>query len=147
MELSSSEAVLPELRSANFRVTKATVEGSALHVTVIDNNEPFEFTVTLKDENLCRSSPHVSGSETASTAQNPDSAPSLSSAAFCAELEPCLCRKPETVFLRSPRRTTYTQRFRTVPNCTLLLRFAHQHWRRKPWTYRENAAIIASSEA
>jgi hypothetical protein len=59
----------------------------------------------------------------------------------------CLCRKPEAEFFRSPRRPAYTQRFRGVPNCTLLLRFAHQHWQRKPWTYRENAAIIASLEA
>jgi hypothetical protein len=31
-------------------ITKAKLEGSALHVTVMDGNEPFEFTVTLKDE-------------------------------------------------------------------------------------------------
>jgi hypothetical protein len=31
-------------------MTKATLEGSALHVTVTDGHEPFEFTVTLKDD-------------------------------------------------------------------------------------------------
>ena len=31
-------------------ITKASLEGSALHVTVGDGNEPFEFSVTLKDE-------------------------------------------------------------------------------------------------
>jgi hypothetical protein len=30
-------------------ITKARLEGSALHVTVGDGNEPIEFTVTLKD--------------------------------------------------------------------------------------------------
>jgi hypothetical protein len=29
---------------------KATLEGSALRVTVGDSNRPFEFTVTLKDD-------------------------------------------------------------------------------------------------
>jgi beta-lactamase regulating signal transducer with metallopeptidase domain len=31
-------------------ITKATLEGSALHVTLMDGHEPFEFTVTLKDD-------------------------------------------------------------------------------------------------
>jgi len=31
-------------------ITKASLEGSALHVTVGDGNKPFEFSVTLKDE-------------------------------------------------------------------------------------------------
>ena len=31
-------------------ITKAIREGSALHITVMDGNEPFEFVVTLKDE-------------------------------------------------------------------------------------------------
>jgi len=31
-------------------ITKATLEGSALHITVGDGNRPFEFTVTLKDD-------------------------------------------------------------------------------------------------
>ena len=35
-------------------ITKAKLEGSALHVTVMDGNEPFEFTVTLKDDDTCR---------------------------------------------------------------------------------------------
>jgi beta-lactamase regulating signal transducer with metallopeptidase domain len=30
-------------------ITKATREGSALHITVMDGNEPFEFVVTLRD--------------------------------------------------------------------------------------------------
>ncbi len=40
----------PSEDSAPKPILKATPEGSALHITVGDGNEPFEFLVTLKDE-------------------------------------------------------------------------------------------------
>ena len=40
----------PSENSAPSPITKAKLEGSALHVTVGDGNEPIEFIVTLKDE-------------------------------------------------------------------------------------------------
>jgi beta-lactamase regulating signal transducer with metallopeptidase domain len=40
----------PSEDSTPTSITKATLEGSALHVTVGDGNRPFEFTVTLKDD-------------------------------------------------------------------------------------------------
>ncbi|HZD49600.1 MAG TPA: M56 family metallopeptidase [Silvibacterium sp.] len=40
----------PSEDSSPKPITKAKLEGSALHITVMDGNEPFEFTVTLKDE-------------------------------------------------------------------------------------------------
>ena len=40
----------PSEDSAPSPITKAKLEGSALHVTVGDGNEPIEFVVTLKDE-------------------------------------------------------------------------------------------------
>src|SRR5882762_1920507 len=40
----------PSEDSAPKPITKARLEGSGLHVTVVDGNEPFEFIVTLKDE-------------------------------------------------------------------------------------------------
>jgi hypothetical protein len=40
----------PSEDSAPTPITKATLEGSALHITVGDGSEPFEFIVTLKDE-------------------------------------------------------------------------------------------------
>jgi excisionase family DNA binding protein len=39
-----------------------------------------------------------------------------------------------------------TARLRTVPNHAVLLRFSHQCLRKKPWTDKKKAAIIASSE-
>ena len=39
----------PSEDSAPKPITKASLEGSALHVTVGDGNEPFEFILTLKD--------------------------------------------------------------------------------------------------
>jgi beta-lactamase regulating signal transducer with metallopeptidase domain len=39
----------PSENSAPSPITKAKLEGSALHITVGDGNEPFEFIVTLKD--------------------------------------------------------------------------------------------------
>ncbi len=46
-ELSQAD---PSDDSAPKRITKATLEGSALHVAVRDGNDAFEFAVTLKDE-------------------------------------------------------------------------------------------------
>ena len=40
----------PSEDSTPSPITKAKLEGSALHVTVGDGNEPIEFVVTLKDE-------------------------------------------------------------------------------------------------
>jgi hypothetical protein len=40
----------PSENSAPSPITKAELEGSALHVTVGDGNETIEFIVTLKDE-------------------------------------------------------------------------------------------------
>jgi beta-lactamase regulating signal transducer with metallopeptidase domain len=40
----------PSEDSTPTSITKATLEGSALHVTVGDGKEPFEFIVTLKDD-------------------------------------------------------------------------------------------------
>jgi beta-lactamase regulating signal transducer with metallopeptidase domain len=40
----------PSENSTPSPITKAKLEGAALHVTVMDGNEPFEFNVTLKDE-------------------------------------------------------------------------------------------------
>ena len=40
----------PTENSTPSPITKANLEGSALHVTVGDGNEPIEFIVTLKDE-------------------------------------------------------------------------------------------------
>lgn len=40
----------PSEDSTPERITKATVEGSALRVTIDDGSSPFEFTVTLKDD-------------------------------------------------------------------------------------------------
>ena len=45
-ELSQAD---PSDDSAPKTIAKASLEGSALHVTVRDGNEPFEFIVTLKD--------------------------------------------------------------------------------------------------
>lgn len=39
----------PSENSTPSPITEAKLEGSALHVTVMDGNESFEFTVTLKD--------------------------------------------------------------------------------------------------
>jgi beta-lactamase regulating signal transducer with metallopeptidase domain len=40
----------PSDNSRPSPITKAVVEGSALHVTIEDGNQPFEFLVTLKDD-------------------------------------------------------------------------------------------------
>jgi hypothetical protein len=40
----------PSENSAPVPIAKAELKGSALHVTVRDGNQPFEFIVTLKDE-------------------------------------------------------------------------------------------------
>jgi hypothetical protein len=40
----------PSENSAPSPISYAKLEGSALHVTVKDGDETFEFTVTLKDE-------------------------------------------------------------------------------------------------
>jgi hypothetical protein len=39
----------PSDNSAPSQITKTKLEGNALHVTVIDENQPFEFIVTLKN--------------------------------------------------------------------------------------------------
>jgi len=39
----------PSDNSAPSQISKAKLEGNALHVTVTDGNQPFEFIVTLKD--------------------------------------------------------------------------------------------------
>jgi len=39
----------PADNSAPSPITKTKLEGNALHVTVMDENQPFEFIVTLKD--------------------------------------------------------------------------------------------------
>lgn len=40
----------PSDNSAPVQIVKAELEGSALHVTVMDGQEPFEFVVTMKDD-------------------------------------------------------------------------------------------------
>ena len=39
----------PSDNSAPSQITKTKLDGNTLHVTVMDENQPFEFTVTLKD--------------------------------------------------------------------------------------------------
>ena len=39
----------PSENSAPSPITKTKLEGNALHVTVMDENQPFEFIVTLKN--------------------------------------------------------------------------------------------------
>jgi hypothetical protein len=39
----------PSDNSAPSPITKTKLEGNALHVTVMDENQPFEFIVTLKE--------------------------------------------------------------------------------------------------